>query len=91
MLLTKRYRYNLFPRNYNYRRSEIYKTIVDNKLKYYDSFELSECNIVKNTNCGLAILSKYPITCIKRIYFLIQSYLKQQVLVIHTIHMIKDI
>ena len=38
-------------------------------LKYYDYFELSECNIVKNTNCGLAILSKYPIEKIKKELF----------------------
>ena len=30
-------------------------------LKFYDYFELSECNIVKDTNCGIAILSKFPI------------------------------
>ena len=30
-------------------------------LKYFDMFELSPCNIVKDTNCGLAILSKFPI------------------------------
>lgn len=39
------------------------ETIVNNtKLKYYESYELSPCNLVKDTNCGLAILSKYPIT-----------------------------
>ena len=32
------------------------------KLKYHDEYELSPCNLVKDTNCGLAILSKYPIT-----------------------------
>ena len=36
-------------------------------LKYYDYFELSECNIVKDTNCGIAILSKYPIEIIRKI------------------------
>jgi len=46
------------------------KTIVENTdLKFYDYFELSECNIVKNTNCGLAILSKYPIKNIKKEMF----------------------
>ena len=39
------------------------ETIVNNtNLKYYESYELSPCNLVKDTNCGLAILSKYPIT-----------------------------
>lgn len=38
-------------------------TIVNNtNLKYYESYELSPCNLVKDTDCGLAILSKYPIT-----------------------------
>ena len=46
------------------------KTIADNTdLKFYDFYELSECNIVKNTNCGLAMLSKYPINCIKKELF----------------------
>jgi endonuclease/exonuclease/phosphatase family metal-dependent hydrolase len=46
------------------------KTIVDQTdLKFYETYELSECNIVKNTNCGLAILSKYPINCIKKDLF----------------------
>lgn len=46
------------------------KKIADNtNLKFYDFYELSECNIVKNTNCGLAILSKYPINCIKKDLF----------------------
>ena len=46
------------------------KTISDNTdLKFFDSYELSECNIVKNTNCGLDIISKYPITCIKKDLF----------------------
>lgn len=46
------------------------KNIVDKtNLKYYDSYELSECNIVKNTNCGLAILSKYPIRLVKKGFF----------------------
>ena len=45
-------------------------TIVNNtNLKYFESFELSPCNLVKDTNCGLAILSKYPITnSIKEIF-----------------------
>ncbi len=38
-------------------------------LKYYDYFELSECNIVKDTNCGIAILSKYPIEIIRKELF----------------------
>ena len=38
-------------------------------LKYAESFELSECNIVKDTKCGVAILSKYPLTVIKKELF----------------------
>lgn len=39
------------------------QTIIDStELKYSEEFELSPCNIVKDTDCGLAILSKYPIT-----------------------------
>ncbi len=38
-------------------------------LKYFDFFELSECNIVKDTNFGLAILSKYPIKTTKKEFF----------------------
>jgi hypothetical protein len=30
-------------------------------LKYEEHFELSPCAIIKDTECGLAILSKYPI------------------------------
>lgn len=37
--------------------------IVENTdLKFYDEYELSPCNLVKNSDCGIAILSKYPIT-----------------------------
>ncbi len=32
------------------------------KLKNSEQFELSPCNLVKDTNCGLAILSKYPLS-----------------------------
>ena len=46
------------------------QTISNNThLKFYDFYELSECNIVKNTNCGLAILSRYPMECIKKELF----------------------
>lgn len=39
------------------------QTIMDStELKYSEEYELSPCNIVKDTDCGLAILSKYPIT-----------------------------
>ena len=31
-------------------------------LKYESHFELSPCHIVKDTDCGVAILSRYPIT-----------------------------
>ncbi len=35
-------------------------------LKYYDYYELSPNNLVKDTNSGLAIFSKYPLNCIKK-------------------------
>lgn len=31
-------------------------------LKYEEHFELSPCHIIDNTECGIAILSKYPIS-----------------------------
>ena len=49
---------------------EYLETIANNTdLKYYDFFELSECNIVKNTNCGVAIFSKYPLKYINKELF----------------------
>ncbi len=46
------------------------KRICDGtNLKNYEFYELSECNIVKDTNCGIAILSKYPLEVIKRELF----------------------
>lgn len=37
--------------------------IIDNtNLKYEEHFELSVCHLVKDTDSGIAILSKYPIT-----------------------------
>lgn len=38
-------------------------------LKYYEFYELSECNIVKDTNCGIAVLSKYPIEIVQKELF----------------------
>jgi len=38
-------------------------------LKFYDYFELSECNIVKDTMCGIAGFSKYPLKCLKKELF----------------------
>lgn len=41
--------------------------IVENTdLKHFEVYELSPCNIVANTDCGLAILSKTKITNAKR-------------------------
>jgi len=38
------------------------KSIIDNTdLKYCAFFELSPCHIVNDTDCGIAILSRYPI------------------------------
>ncbi len=39
------------------------------ELKYFDFYELSECNIVKDTNCGIAVLSRYPLETIKKELF----------------------
>lgn len=39
----------------------IKKIVDETNLKYSVEFELSPCNIIKDTDCGLAILSKYPI------------------------------
>lgn len=43
--------------NINY----IAKIIANTGLKNFKMFELSPCHIVENTNCGIAILSKYEI------------------------------
>ena len=46
------------------------KTISDEtNLKNYEYYELSKNNIVKDTNCGIAVLSKYPLEVIKRELF----------------------
>ena len=51
-------------------RIEYIKKICDGtNLKNYEFYELSECNIVKNTNCGIAVLSRYPLEVIKRELF----------------------
>lgn len=39
----------------------INRIIEKTDLKYEDHFELSPCDAVENTNCGIAILSKYPL------------------------------
>jgi len=48
-----------------------YLDVIANKtnLKYYDYFELSPNNLVKNTNSGVAIFSKYPLNCLKKELF----------------------
>ena len=38
-------------------------------LKNYDYFELSDCNTVENSKCGIAIFSKYPLNTIKKELF----------------------
>lgn len=38
-------------------------------LKYYEFYELSECNIVKDTNCGIAIISNYPMKLVQKELF----------------------
>ena len=45
-------------------------SIIENtELKYYDYYELSPNNLVKDTNSGIAIFSKYPINSIKKELF----------------------
>ena len=39
----------------------IEKIAEKTKLKHFDSFEIHDCNLVKNTRNGIAIMSKYPI------------------------------
>ena len=41
----------------------------ETQLKYHESYELSKNNIVKDTNCGIAILSKYPLEVLKKELF----------------------
>lgn len=48
IITTKRFRY-------------IQTILEKTPLKFEDHFELSPCNLVKDANCGIAILSKYPI------------------------------
>lgn len=51
-------------------RIEYIKSIMDKTdLKYHIFFELSECNLVNNTDCGLAILSKYQIVGEEKLKF----------------------
>lgn len=46
------------------------ETISNNtNLKYYDYFELSDCNTVENSRCGLAIISKYPLNSVVKELF----------------------
>ncbi len=45
-------------------------SIIENtELKYYDYYELSPNNLVKDTNSGIAIFSRYPINSIKKELF----------------------
>ena len=48
-----------------------YLETIANKtaLKYFEYYELSPNNLVKDTNSGLAIFSKYPLNCIKKEIF----------------------
>lgn len=47
----------------------INKIIEKTSLEHEEHFELSPCNAVENTECGLAVLSKYPILdCVKQIF-----------------------
>ncbi len=51
-------------------RVQYIKSLFDGtNLKYFEIFELSESNIIKNTNCGLAVFSRYPIEVMKKELF----------------------
>ena len=51
-------------------RIQYIKQICDKtNLKHYDFYELSESNIIKDTNCGVAVLSKYPLEETKKELF----------------------
>lgn len=51
-------------------RIQYIKRICDGtSLKHYKYYELSESNIIKDTNCGIAILSKYPLEMISQELF----------------------
>ena len=47
----------------------INKIINNTQLKEYRYLELSPCNLVEDTNCGLAILSKYKIDNVDKLMF----------------------
>lgn len=55
-------------------------------LKYYESFEVSPCNLIENANFGLAILSKYPIELIKKQLFINPNLTKQTAKGLYTTH-----
>ena len=44
------------------------RIVAGTELKNRAEFELSPCNMVKDTNCGLAILSKHPLANVKKIF-----------------------
>lgn len=46
-------------------------------MKFYESFEVSPCNLIENANFGLAILSKHPINLIKKQLFKNPNLTKQ--------------
>jgi len=47
----------------------INRIVESTNLKYEEHFELSPCHIIENTECGVAILSKYPIVnSIKKLF-----------------------
>ncbi len=47
----------------------INKIMENTNLKYCSFFELSPCNLVENTNCGIAVLSRYKLSGVKKIMF----------------------
>jgi len=47
----------------------INKIMKFTNLKYECHFELSECHLVDNTDCGISILSKFPIIEIEKLMF----------------------
>lgn len=47
----------------------VQKIVKGTNLKFVETFELSECNLVENTDFGIAILSKFPILETDRYWF----------------------
>ena len=51
--------------SFNYMKNLSQKT----NLKYYETFENSPCHLIENANFGVAILSKYPLSTVRKEFF----------------------